>query len=282
MKGIKGLNEINTIRQNLLSWIIIVFVTGIGGEFILYLFFRTSDYFWFYIIGFGIIDFLIIRYLNNKYYSYYRDTIIKPLLAEYGIEYYPNEGLSPIDVDICNILPEYDDFESSDLVKGDSFIASKIILTVEREDEDETTYDEEVFHGSVMICKTPNIVQKCFIIAKNSFHLSDILPVFIDKNRQKLDDVEFEKYFDVYGGDDIEVRKILTHDIMKKLIQLKEVTNFTKIAFFGDRKYVVFEKAVPVVYPWIFTKVTEDTVYKSILGILRFYYVCDFFNKNKI
>jgi hypothetical protein len=133
-----------------------------------------------------------------------------------------------------------------------------------------------------MICKTPSIVRKCFVIVKNSFHLSDILPIFVDKNRQKLDDVEFEKYFDVYGGDDIEVRKILTHDIMKKLIELKKISDFTKIAFFGDRKYVVFEKAVPVTYPWIFTKVTEDTAYNSILGILRFYYVCEFFYENKI
>jgi len=278
------IEKINAIRKNLLFWLVFAVVAGIGGEYILFNYFQNSEYFIWYAIGIGIVAFASAGWITAAYKSAYDEIIVKPIVEKYGIKYFPDNGMDENLALSSGILPDYDRYSSSFLIEGRDFQAAKIILEVEKEDTDDEgntqTYYETVFDGVLIVYFSNKEVSKYFVITNNHFHISDFLPIFNDSDRKKLDDVEFEKYFDVYYGDDIEVRKILTHDIMRKLVELKKEVNFSEISFLQNLRFISVKYLSPVRYPWIFLRIDEKRINESLGGIYVIMVIVDFFEKN--
>ena len=64
---------------------------------------------------------------------------------------------------------------------------------------------------------------------------------FTDKNVIKMDNIEFERYFFIYGNDDIEARYILTHTVMEQLLKIrKKSTSDISISFSGGKMNILF------------------------------------------
>jgi hypothetical protein len=49
---------------------------------------------------------------------------------------------------------------------------------------------------------------------------------FVNRKRIELENVEFEKIFDVYSDDEIEARRLLTPKMMEKLVNFAKKSKF--------------------------------------------------------
>jgi len=280
------MNEINEVRKGYIILFLFVLILIGGALYLVKVYVSDGITFLasiFIILSLGI---LLIKGIFSAYRDDYYKKVLKPTLKKYGIEYIPYQGLDEVVALSSGLLPSYDIYRSEDYIQGNSFEAAKIILKVIEETRDSEgnvkRSEKVVFNGTLLVFYSDRQVVEPFIITNASFHLSDILPFLVDKDRKKLDDPEFEKYFDVYGGDDIEVRKFLTHDIMKKLVELKKEIGFNEISFVDILRFVSFIRMSPVIYPNIFVKVTEKVVLKSISNALKIKKVADFFQESRL
>jgi len=179
---------------------------------------------------------VIYSHYNSKYKKEFFEKNILPLFNEKKLNF-TSEGISEEIAKESKILPIYDEFRSFNTLKGDGFLVSNITLK-RHLDEDES---DMIYHFLLGIIDFKEL-KKPFFIKNNTFHLCELLPVCVEKNRQKLDNSHFEKNFDVYGGDLVEVREILTHDVMERLVFFKNKLNIKEIALHNKKAYVIFEK----------------------------------------
>ena len=237
-------------RKSLIFFIVFSQIIYIGVSFILYKnsFFNNNWVFWGDIGGYiilWIITISRISRLNGDVKKY----VLKPLLKKHGLKYEPYMSVENGIVDLSILINEdYDNFYGSDLVIGDGFRFSYIKLT--REEEYTTTNDKgeeetetrtvTVFDGIFYVGKFFKEIKGAYLVEKNSFHLSDILPITVDKERIKLDMPEFEKVFDVYGSDQIEGRYIFDFTFMKKLLEIYKVVKFNKMSIINEYYFMTF------------------------------------------
>jgi len=201
-----------------------------------------------YIGGFIVLWKIIISKRNN-FINSCKNELIKPEIEKMGLEYEPEMMVSLSDVDESRLIDEeYDDFYGEDFVKGDNFIFSYLYLTREEEytttnDEGETETETEtitVFDGIFFVGTFPKKIKGFYIVKKNTIHLSDILPIFTEKDRIKLDMPEFEKVFDVYGSDQIEGRYIFDFTFMQNLLEVYKFLPFEKFSIKNGKYFITF------------------------------------------
>ena len=201
-----------------------------------------------WIVGY-IVLWKIIVSQKNRFINSCKEELIKPEIEKEGLEYEPDTIVDLNLVDESGLIDEeYDDFDGGDFVRGDNFIFSYLYLT--REEEYTTTNDDgemetetrtvTVFDGIFFVGAFPKKIKGHYFVKKNSIHLSDILPIFTDKDRIKLDMPEFEKVFDVYGSDQIEGRYIFDFTFMRNLLNLYNFLSFAKMSIIRDKYYIAF------------------------------------------
>ena len=220
-----------------------------GGYFLL----KTEGFDNIWIIFGWIIGYILLwKIIINQKYKFINSCkyeLIKPEIEKLGLEYEPDMMVTLSLVEKSALINEdYDDFYGSDLVRGDNFIFSYLNLT--REEEYTTTNDEgetetesvtvTVFDGIFFSGIFPKEIKGFYLVKKNSIHLSDILPIFVEKNRIKLDMPKFEKIFDVYGSNQIEGRYIFDFTFMQNLIKVYNLIPFDKFSINKDRYFIIF------------------------------------------
>jgi len=237
-------------RKSLIFFIIFSQILYIGISFILYKnsFFNNNWIFWGDIGGDIILWIVIVGKILNLD-NEVKNNILMPLLKEYGLEYKPSSSIDESIIDESNLISEdYDDFYGRDLIIGNVFKFSYVKLT--REEEYTTTNDEgeeerktrtvTVFDGIFYVSRFPKKIKGTYLLERSSFHLSDILPITVEKDRIKLDMPEFEKVFDVYGSDQIEGRYIFDFTFMQKLLGIYEIVKFNKMSIKNGFYFITF------------------------------------------
>jgi len=92
-----------------------------------------------------------------------------------------------------------------------------------------------LFNGLFSITNTNKSINSYVKITVNK-----IVPL-IKENKVEMDVPEFEKYFDVYSSDQIMAMRLLTHDIMKALIDFYKKHNiYFEIVFKHNKIYIRF------------------------------------------
>jgi hypothetical protein len=222
----------------------------------------------------------------SKYKKEFVYTILKPVLEKNNLKYYPSKGFSEEEALASGLFDfSYDDYFSDNMVVGDKFVLSYVKFVEEKEEKDDegntTTYEVTKFGGFLIIIKMKKEVKAFVEVKPSSFHLSDVLPVTYDKRRVKLDNPEFEKYFDVYSDDQIEARYLLDHVLMEKLLYLRKKIKLQYINFFLDKafnavEYDDFTDKIP-----LFRKVDEKTINDILLPVTYAEYLSDFLNNDE-
>ena len=60
-----------------------------------------------------------------------------------------------------------------------------------------------------------------------------------NENVVRLENLEFEKYFEVYSKDQIKARQLITVEYMENMVKVKRKLNtLIKVRYCGDKKYV--------------------------------------------
>ncbi len=98
----------------------------------------------------------------------------------------------------------------------------------------------------------------------------------------RLENVEFEKEYAVFGNDQIEARYILTPDMMEKLVQFKKTIGLpVYVSFTAKRMFIAIECKENLFEPTYMTSVIDkNTIYKYYMIIDLFGSLVDTLNLN--
>jgi len=272
---------IENVRIKELRNLIITLLIGAIIEVLLFFYASGSEYYFLVAMFVLVVCIGIASSFNTKYKNFYKQNVLKPVFEKYNLLYNPNSGISEELANKSMLLPEYDEYISSDLIKGDDFVASNIKLyryrrSTDREDKE---LKEVVYSAMMIITKSNRLIKNPFIIKNNSFYLCKVLPFCIDKERQRLDDSEFEKFFDVFGGDMVEVREILTHDVMHELVNLKKQLNIVEISLVGNERFASLNRFELIKIPSIFQKYSPTQITKIEKNIKSFIQLVKFLQR---
>ncbi|MGB3962752.1 MAG: DUF3137 domain-containing protein [Sulfurimonas sp.] len=111
----------------------------------------------------------------------------------------------------------------------------------------------KTFHGKTIVL--PDTAQKTF---------GNIIGGWLQSNNigrdmlVKLDDIEFEKKFVVYGSDQIEARYILTHSLMQRILAFEKKTKHpVYISFVGHAIHIAIEYNKDLFEPTVFSSLLD-------------------------
>lgn len=227
-------NERLRIVAKLKKTIFILLPLGLGASF---LFIQTQLFIPLhaFIIS-GIMGFLIYMFVYRNesagYKSLFKDQIIEKVIhfIDSSLVYSKNDSILEGEYQYSQIFPQsYDRYSGNDLVQGtiDSVNVRFSDLHVEEKqrDKDGKEHWHTIFQGLFFIADfNKNFRGKTVVlpdVAQRSLGIIGEWMQSINTSRGeliKLDHSEFEKYFVVYGSDQIESRYILSHALMEKIV----------------------------------------------------------------
>lgn len=199
-------------------------------------------------------------------------TEIYPLIFKYfgnDYEYNVNSTLKARDLRKFSILPSYDEEQTEDHIKG-SYKGVNIELTeaellrVSR-DKDGKTTRRIIFNGLFILFDVHKNFSGKTIIKRDPVSLFNIKfssDVFRKLKRVSLEDPRFEEIFEVYSGDQVEARYLLTYTFMERLVELQKV-------FGGDGtiQCSFYEKKLLLMLPSRENKFEVGSVFKTVTFI---------------
>jgi len=215
----------------------------------------------------------IYKLLIKDYTQQFKQDVIRPLIKaiDHNLHYNPNHAVAEALFSFSDLFSnKIDRYSGNDHVKGE-------IDGVSIEFSD--VHAEQRHSGSKGKQKYTTIFQGLFIIAdfnKNFKGHTTILPDsaenifgsliggwlqsnnFSQNDLIKMDDPQFEKEFVVYGSDQIESRYILTHAMMKRLLDLRhKAKHQIHISFKGSKVFIAIDYRDDLFEPTIFSSLLD-------------------------
>lgn len=251
----------------------ILFVVSIA--FMLYITI-TSDGILF-MIGFVgiIISFIIVIVTNNNYKLGFKNKVIKDIIKKYNssFEYYPDQGFSREEYDLCKFREKCDNYNSNDLVVNQStgFKYANLLIKSEFDDSENRTITKETFKGAIARIDIKDCQCDIYLgsVKKNVFSKEDYQAI-------KLENDDFNSLFAPCTNNELQARKLLTPDIIEYFIDIKKNTfGDIDIRIIHDKLYVRFSSVDVFIPNLLFKKrevksiVSSITILEEIVKILN-------------
>lgn len=226
------------------------------------------------IIGTIIVKNKTLKDIKNKIFI----NIFSDLISDYKI-IYNSLGISKKEFQDSGLYSNYTDYYTSDGLKvlsNNLNIAN--VLALRKEENRKTT----VFNGIFGYMQTEEFYEDEIIIKPDveNKYVKDILDeksklLGNSKYIVRLENSEFEKYFEVYSKNQIKARQLITPDYMEKIVAIRKTINAPiKIIYFGNKKYVAL---------WDMRILNEKEIYKNGVNIEKIREnvekIIDIFNK---
>jgi hypothetical protein len=199
----------------------------------------------------GIIDLILIinMIIIRKNFDNYLANIFRNIAKKYNAVYFPKRVIDKAYYSLIENT-DYDNYDGWDYTKGENYEFSYVKTSKEVKEKDDdgnvTTHEKTVYSGTIYICEFFYNTKNSYLLTPNTFHLSDILPIFYDDERIKLDYPEFEQIFDVYGPDQIEGRIIFNHNFMDNLIEIYSILGPFKMLIQNNLCILSFPNISPI------------------------------------
>lgn len=225
------------------------------------------------------------KHYTKDYTHEFKENIIHPLIKhiDNGLQYSKDLCISQTDFTRSKLFTKgIDRYSGNDLVKGKIDGVNLCFSDI---------HAEYVTHDSKGRSTWHTIFQGLFIIAdfnKEFKGQTTVLPDTAEKTFGKLigswlqsknmsrndlvkmDDPEFENHFVVYGTDQIEARYILTHSMMKRLLDFKKISSVPLyISFTKDQIYLALEYNKDLFEPTVFSSLLEYKLVKEYISTLQ-------------
>lgn len=195
-----------------------------------------------------------MKYIKNSIIEY----IIREIFEKKSVKYIQN-GIPKKVFDDSRMYGGYNQYYSSDGLKmeNDNFYIANVTAIEKDENNKKSVFvgifgylQTEEFYSEPIVIK-PDVENKYISNLKNS--KNKIIGNSTDVVR--LENNEFEKYFEVYAKNQIEARQIVTVEYMENLLELKKQMNtLIKIIYIGNKKYVAI---------WNERIIDEKSIYKK-------------------
>jgi len=240
--------------------------------FILYFMFHSSqinlDILIFAVFGYFMIAGFIYKILIKDYAMDFKYRVISPLIKEIdrNLKYTPSMCISQTDYIHSGIFTSSPDRVSgNDLVKGKidgiNIKFSDFHAEIRHKDSKGRTSWSTQFQGLFLISEFPKHFKGKTVIlpdtAQSAF--GDFIGSFLQSNNFsrndliKMDSVEFEKEFVVYGTNQIEARYILSHTLMEKILEFKRRSKQPlSLSFRAGKIYMAIEYNKDLFEPSVF------------------------------
>lgn len=225
------------------------------------------------VIGFTALASMTYRFMTHEYAKDFKAHIITPLIGAIDphLLYNPNFMVSQHLFSRCALFQHnIDRYRGNDYVKGSidgvNLEFSDIHAEYQTKDSKGRTQWHTLFRGLFLVAEfnkhfksrtviLPDLAEKTFgnliggwLQSKNKTRDSVI----------QLDDPEFEKKFVVYGNDPIEARYILTHAMMKRIVQFqKKISHPLFISFVHNHIHIAIATQKDLFEPSIFTSLLD-------------------------
>ncbi|MCE7863466.1 MAG: DUF3137 domain-containing protein [Bacteroidetes bacterium CHB5] len=258
------LTELETTRTALVKKITIFGAIALGVG--LLLFFLKVGIWPLLLAAIG--SFFFYQYHASPFRTRYKTQIIATLAQAQGLQYNHRACISRSEYDQSQIF-----VTTPDRYRGDDMLTGTVGKTGIRFSELHTQYKSggknkswhTIFRGIFFIADfNKHFIGETFVlpdVSENAF--GSTLGGFFQKLNMarpqlvKLEDVEFEKHFAIYGTDQVEARYILSPALMQRILNLKQKFN-TKVAlsFIGSHVYIAITiNKTLFEAPWLFSSV---------------------------
>lgn len=223
-----------------------------------------------FVIWAGILGFLS-KALGSDYVTKFKTAIIRKIVkfVDESLDYVPHRYIPKSNFIESNIFKT-----KPNRYKGDDYISGKVGTTQIEFSELHAEYESgsgknrsrrTVFKGLLFIadfnkhftCKTivlPDTAEKLFGGFGKMFQSWNVLRGQLIK----LEDPEFEKFFVVYGDDQIQARYILSTSLMERIINFKKKTNRPiYLSFVGSKVFVAASYTKKLFEPGLLKTLTD-------------------------
>lgn len=192
---------------------------------------------------------LLFIIFTEKFRTRFQELVIAPLIETIDPEfYYAPHGAVPLALfNLAHFSPEHSNhYSGHDKVRGHVEDLPVIFSSVHAERrysllEVLREHHETLFKGLFIVVDFNKYFRGRTIVLPDDFerfvgtYISDFFQSRNPSRHEafvKMDDPEFERYFLVYGSDQVEARYVLTHTMMEQLVTLRKRS--------GKRIYVTF------------------------------------------
>jgi hypothetical protein len=225
------------------------------------------------VIGFTALAAMTYRYMIQGYAKDFKTKIIAPLIGaiDTHLLYNPDFVISQHLFTRSQLFKHtIDRYSGNDYVKGSiegvALEFSDVHAEYQTKDSKGRTQWHTLFRGLFLVSEfnkhfksrtviLPDLAEKTFgnliggWLQSNNISRDDVI---------QLDDPEFEKKFVVYGNDPIEARYILTHSMMKRIVEFqKKISHPLFISFVHNHIHVAIATQKDLFEPSIFTSLLD-------------------------
>lgn len=215
----------------------------------------------------------------NKFYKEFKNIFVLKSLQNIfeGITYYPEKGFSKKFIESVGMLDTGDSYESNDYISGKYknilFEQSDIHIQEEHEEEDadgnKETVWETTFLGRVMIFDF-NKKFKANIQVASYYFDANSLPWSKKFTRVKMEDIEFNKTFNVYAESEHEAFYILTPHFMEKLKDItKKIKCGVMFCFVDNRLHIAVDNNKDSFEYNVFKPINEQQIEENISNDIK-------------
>jgi len=204
---------------------------------------------WIGLASLGLVSLGILAYLYKTIKKEIAERIYQPIFRKLNLEFEYQKNLDLEEVLSSRLFKKPDEYNSDGLIKGVvldfPFKASNISLwevEEERDSEGNTrTVRYLIFSGRLYIIDTP-FNKKKIIITSGRYNL----PSTKGMQETKLESEEFNKLFRVFAEDQVEVRRVLTPNVMERFIDLRKKVGEFHVSIIENRVYVAIKKSMKI------------------------------------
>lgn len=242
--------ERNKIKKKRNSALIIYFVVSIFLAILVLS--SMTPFSIFFIFLLVIIGIFVISHFSGNFAKIFKTEIINEVIKFFGedLNYSQSEHITKDEYRESKLFGSFDRYRGEDLIAGTIYLddqqesngvkikMSEVHTEKRHRDSKGHTHYSTIFKGIFMIVDF-NKAFKSSTYVFNDSGLLNFLGGRSGTSRVKLEDVVFEKEFEVYSEDQIEARYILTPTFMEKLKSLKRKTGGKmRIAFKNNKMYL--------------------------------------------
>lgn len=217
------------------------------------------------------IFYLVYRYKIKSFTRSFKSEIIDKLVGfiDSSLLYLQSSHISRFEYDSSFLFSSVvDKFSGDDLIRGKidgvNIKFSDLHTQKKKKSSKGQTYYATIFKGLFFIADFNKSFRSRTIVLpdKTEKFLGNFAHFFQSMSSHgqlvKLDNPEFEKEFVTYSSDQIDARYILSHSLMKNLLELKKLVNENiSISFNGSNIFIAIHKAHESFEPKIHKKVTN-------------------------
>lgn len=223
-----------------------------------------------------VIGIIFVIIMSHKDVALFKETYKKSIILEIfkklftNVKFVPEYGISRSTLDSTNMIDTGDNFYSDDYVsakyKNVSFEFSDVKIEEEYTDSDGDKHTVTIFEGQWYVFDFNKTFKADLQVCEKGFRNAKRGSLFGPKKFSKveLEDIEFNKEFNVYAQNSLDAFYVLTPATMTKIKELNDKVNGKMLfCFINNKLHVGLHSGKNLFEPQLFKKINIEENHKQ-------------------